>query len=365
MASPQVYFQVAPPVPAPRGRRRRRWPIGLRVAVGLALVPFLLAGTVFSTPAVPAAAAQQPGLRQVDYEHALDVVTQARLVAVGRVAVARSVVASAQLALDRSAGHVLTETDRLDLARGIRLQELRIALAVQQIDESNRPERESGGAEHYTVGSADLGRVTRRLQGMTFGWAANFDSVRRQLAGAVDAVRTAVAAWTAEQARLAAVEAARVAAAAQADAARASAAAARASAPRAVAAGASRVPSRTNPASAASAAAPVLYTKNVWTTGFQSEIDACRGAVDVTGHYGVATIAEHWSCGGSRFPGAGRQVLLSGVRAGTYLVGGVVAVLNAATQGASNIPRGYDLLYQTCINGSSATMSFTALTRIG
>lgn len=50
---------------------------------------------------------------------------------------------------------------------------------------------------------------------------------------------------------------------------------------------------------------------------------------------------------------------------GTYRVGGVAAVLNANTQGTGNIPRGYDLLYQTCINGSNKMMSFTVLTRVG
>lgn len=115
----------------------------------------------------------------------------------------------------------------------------------------------------------------------------------------------------------------------------------------------------------APAPAPALFNKLVWTSGFQSEIDACRGAVDVTAQYGVPTIAEHWSCGGSRFLRAGRQVTLSGVRSGTYLVGGVAAVLNANTQGTASVPRGYDLLCQTCINGSNASMSFTVLTRIG
>jgi hypothetical protein len=110
-------------------------------------------------------------------------------------------------------------------------------------------------------------------------------------------------------------------------------------------------------------AAP-LFNKKVWASGFQSEIDACRGAVNVTGRYGVAVIAEHWSCGGSRFPGAGTTVTLSGVNSGTYRVGGIVAVLDIATDGTASIPRGYDLLYQTCIDGSNATMSFAALRHI-
>ena len=123
-------------------------------------------------------------------------------------------------------------------------------------------------------------------------------------------------------------------------------------------------PEAVTPRAGTKASMEVLFNKKVWASGFQSEIDACRGAVNVTGRYGVAVIAEHWSCGGSRFPGAGTTVTLSGVNLGTYRVGGIVAVLDVDTDGTASIPRGYDLLYQTCINGSNATMSFTALRRV-
>ncbi|SDK44208.1 hypothetical protein SAMN05216282_10666 [Cryobacterium psychrotolerans] len=118
------------------------------------------------------------------------------------------------------------------------------------------------------------------------------------------------------------------------------------------------------PAVAGQPAGTPRFTTYVWTAGWQAQIDACNGAVDLTGRYGVRVIGEHWGCGGSRFPSSG-LITLSGVLSGTYRVGGVAAVLNANTQGTGNIPRGYDLLYQTCINGSNKTMSFTVLTRVG
>ncbi|MDJ0347985.1 hypothetical protein [Cryobacterium sp. PH29-G1] len=112
------------------------------------------------------------------------------------------------------------------------------------------------------------------------------------------------------------------------------------------------------------AAVSVDYTEVVWTAGWQDEIDACRGAVDVGDRYGTPVIAEHWSCGGSWFPAEGSTVALTGAVTGTFRVGPVAVVLNAATDKAGAIPHGYDLLYQTCVDGSSATMSFTELTRI-
>jgi hypothetical protein len=111
--------------------------------------------------------------------------------------------------------------------------------------------------------------------------------------------------------------------------------------------------------------ASIDYVEVVWAAGWQGEIDACRGAVDVGDRYGTPVIAEHWSCGGSRFPGEGSTIALTGVITGIFRVGSVVVVLNAATDKAAAIPHGFDLLYQTCRDGSSATMSFTELTRIG
>jgi hypothetical protein len=138
----------------------------------------------------------------------------------------------------------------------------------------------------------------------------------------------------------------------------ADAAAARAAAARAAAA--TRVPR-----AVVSVASTGIRTINVWTSGFQTQINACRGAVNVTGNYGVPTIAEHWACGGSSFPGAGATIRVTGQFAGVYRVGGVVAVLNAYTADSSQIPRGYQLLFQTCRNGDSRLTVFVALTRIG
>ncbi|WP_130177623.1 hypothetical protein [Cryobacterium sp. SO1] len=68
------------------------------------------------------------------------------------------------------------------------------------------------------------------------------------------------------------------------------------------------------------------------------------------------------------------SITTSGVRSGTYPVGGIAAVLNADTQGTQgtqgtegtqDVPRGYYLLYQTCINGSNSTLSVTVLTWLG
>ncbi len=110
--------------------------------------------------------------------------------------------------------------------------------------------------------------------------------------------------------------------------------------------------------------APVVFARSVWTVGWQKEIDECRGPVDLSARYGVPVIAEHWSCGGAHFPREGSTITLSGELGGTFRVGPVAAELNVATDRVSAIPHGFDLLYQTCRNGSSATMSFTELTRI-
>jgi hypothetical protein len=106
-----------------------------------------------------------------------------------------------------------------------------------------------------------------------------------------------------------------------------------------------------------------VYSKNVWTSGWQAEIDACKGAVDITSKYDLAVIAEHTNCGGGSFPSAsGTIVKLTGVRAGTYRILGVVATL-PSTSGSSQIPRGYDLLFQVC--GSGKTINFIGLEKIG
>ena len=107
------------------------------------------------------------------------------------------------------------------------------------------------------------------------------------------------------------------------------------------------------------------FVQRVWTSGFQNEINQCRGAVDVTAVYRVRVIAEHSSCGGGRFPTApGAIVTIIGLDSGRYRVIGVVARLNGEVNHAEDIPRGYDLLFQTCVGGFT-DMRFTALERIG
>jgi hypothetical protein len=62
---------------------------------------------------------------------------------------------------------------------------------------------------------------------------------------------------------------------------------------------------------------------------------------------------------------AGTEIRLPGLDAGTYRVNGVAAILNAYTAHTNQIPRGYDLLLQTCLGGDSHHTEFLALTRIG
>jgi hypothetical protein len=107
------------------------------------------------------------------------------------------------------------------------------------------------------------------------------------------------------------------------------------------------------------------YTNHVWASDWHPELDACQGSVDVSAHYGISAIAEHWSCGGKTFPDEpGTIIALTGVHAGTYRVEGIVKLLDQTTATTADLPRGYDLVYQTCRNGQSSTMSITALTRL-
>ena len=119
-------------------------------------------------------------------------------------------------------------------------------------------------------------------------------------------------------------------------------------------------------AAAARAAAASASTVNVWTAGWQAQINSCRGGVDITAHYGTPTVAQHWGCGGSSFPtAAGAIVHFAGLDAGTYRVIGVVAILDAYTAKTNQLPRGYNMLFQTCRNDNSHTTEFVALQQIG
>jgi hypothetical protein len=119
-------------------------------------------------------------------------------------------------------------------------------------------------------------------------------------------------------------------------------------------------------AEAAAEAAARGHTVNIWTTGFQAQVNACRGGVDMTAHYGMRIVAEHWSCGGSSFPTApGSIVTFTGLDAGTYRVIGLAAVLDAYTAHTYQVPHNYEMLYQTCRGGNSHYTEFIALQRIG
>lgn len=200
--------------------------------------------------------------------------------------------------LQASAGRVLTEQPRIELAAAIDTSTARLAVAAQELT----------AAESVAESS------TERLREFDFAAAASVDGIVADLADPVTALTQAMAQWQAEQDRL----------------------------------------------------LRERYTNNVHAVGWTPELDACTGSVDVTAHYlGVPTIAEHWSCGGKDFPDdAGTLITLTGVHAGTFRVEGIVAMLNADVHSAADLPRGFDLLYQTCQDGYSATMSFTALTRI-
>ncbi|MEO6200894.1 MAG: hypothetical protein ABIX44_07010 [Cryobacterium sp.] len=330
-------------------------------AVAIVAVGVMVAtGTVaFETPRARAAAPVSTVAESL-YSGAVGDFKLRRLQAIGAIAVAESVVASAQLALDTSAGKVLSQAARTALLETIRAEEARVASAKREIERGNRITDPSFRPGSYFAARAGLHTETAALGAYRFAAASGLVVGRQNLAAPVTAVRDAVTAWQAEQVRIAAEKAAKAARIAAAKAAHlaAESTAGRLTKARSSSAAAPRLSSRP-PAPAA------RFNKYVWTSGWQAQIDACRGAVDVTGRYGVAVIAEHWRCGGSSFPRAGTIITLSGVRSGTYRVGAVVAVLNAKTQGTASVPRGYGLLYQTCINGSNATMSFTVLTKVG
>jgi hypothetical protein len=117
----------------------------------------------------------------------------------------------------------------------------------------------------------------------------------------------------------------------------------------------------------AAAAAKVrasAHVEHVWAAGFQTQVNACRGSVVLTKQYGVPTIGERWDCGGSQFAKQGQYVRLTGLMSGLYRVGRVAAVLDASVNTSLDVPRGYQLLYQTCRNDNSHTMTFTVLTKV-
>jgi hypothetical protein len=234
-------------------------------------------------------------------------------VAVQTVTDGESALDDAIAALAASEGKVLTEQPRTDLAAAIDAATGRLSTAAQELTAAERVAGAPVATSLFDQG-AGVRDSARALSSVDFAASAGVSGIAAELATPVAAVTQAVADWQAEQDRIAAAR----------------------------------------------------YTNDVHAIGWNPELDQCIGSVDVTAHYeGVPTIAEHWSCGGKDFPDdAGTVITLTGVHAGTYRVDGIVAMLSASRHGTADVPRGHDLLYQTCQNGQSATMSFTALTRL-
>lgn len=105
------------------------------------------------------------------------------------------------------------------------------------------------------------------------------------------------------------------------------------------------------------------YPIYVWTTGGQEELDLCKGAVNIQ-YSPTPLISEHDGCGGTQVPKTtGSIIQLTGVYEGLYKITGLVASLNFYEDDMNDIPRGYELLFQTCISGST-NMGFWALEKI-
>ena len=291
---------------------------------------------------------------------------------------------AARLSFESADARLLSDEERLAFeetltAAETQLRDARYAVATAT-REASIPAPASATAEQIraaTATLADWDLVT----------PDEIEVLHQSLADGVGSVTTAVEHWTAEQNRLAAERAATELVAQQAAAQEAAEAAEKAAAQSAAevarqqaevqaevqaeSAAAASPAAATAPAPQASVTPPAPqasagHTEYVWTTGFQPELDACKGSVDMTASFGKAVIGEHWSCGGSSFPTAeGSIVTVTGALSGTFRVGPVVAVLNQRTNTTNDVPGGYDLLYQTCVGGDNSRMSFTALQRIG
>ncbi|WP_022885611.1 hypothetical protein [Glaciibacter superstes] len=287
----------------PAGRRPLRQ---RRVLVSLAaLAAVLIVGSV-TVQAFRAAA-------QSEYTSAQSALSEQQENAAGPLDTAHDALDEAQDAFDDSKGKVLDEDPRESLATAIDDATDRIRSVDRELAASEDAIARAPDDGFFSPGIA-LRQGATELAAFRLDAAQDLADVPESLAGPVKAVTDAVAAWQAEQDRILASR----------------------------------------------------YTNNVWAAGWIPELDACQGSVDLSANYGLAAIAEHWSCGGKDFPDdAGTIITLTGVRAGTYRVEGIVAMLNQNTATTADLPTGYDLLYQTCQDGQSSTMSMTALTKIG
>ena len=250
---------------------------------------------------------------QSEYDAAAAAFRSAQAAAVRTVTDGESALDDAIATLAASEGKA-AEQPRLALAGAIDTATTSLSAAARELTAAESTAASAAATTTLFEMGAGVRDNARTLSAFDFGAATGADGVAEDLAAPVAAVAAAMAEWQAEQDRI----------------------------------------------------LRERYSNNVHATGWTLELDECIGSVDVTAHYqDVPTIAEHWSCGGKDFPDdAGTVITLTGVHAGTYRVDGIVVMLNADRDSTADIPRGYDLLYQTCQNGQSATMSFTALTKI-
>ncbi|MEC5183799.1 hypothetical protein RCH12_001258 [Cryobacterium sp. MP_3.1] len=273
-----------------------------------AITLVLVLAVILVVRAVSLAAAQS------EYDAAAAAFQSDQAAAVRTVTDGETALEDAIATLAASEGKVFTEQPRLELADAIDIATTRLSAAAQELTTAESTAASSAASTTLFEMGVGVRDDARALSAFDFGAANGVDGVAEDLAVPVAAVTAAMAEWQAEQDRI----------------------------------------------------LRERYTNNVHATGWTPELDQCIGSVDVTAHYqDVPTIAEHWSCGGKDFPDdAGTVITLTGVHAGTYRVDGIVVMLNADRDSTADIPRGYDLLYQTCQNGQSSTMSFTALTKI-
>jgi hypothetical protein len=295
-------------------------------------------------------------------------------------------VESARTVLGSNEATLLTDDERSTFESTLSAADAVLRDARLQVAEATRQASTDVSPEATTD---QIDRATATLAHWKLVTSSEINALHRSLTDAVATVTVAFERWQAEQNRIAAERAAQELAAqlaaqqAAAESVAEAEAAARAHADAEAAAAQHGAQEQEGAASAGGAApasppaasttppapiaqTPAGHTEHVWATGFQHELDACKGSVDMAPSFGVAVIGEHWSCGGSEFPTAeGTLVTLTGVLSGTYRVGPVVAVLSQRTNTTSDVPGGYDLLYQTCQGGDNSRMSFTALQRIG
>lgn len=253
---------------------------------------------------------------------------------------AAAALAAAQTVLDDSEGHVLDESPREALASVISNTKTMLAQADTRASLLNVNLKHAYEGVYRTANdggdAAEIQEVVFAVESLT----GEFPDVTVDLDAEIGAVQEAVAAWTAEQERLAAEEAARQAAAA-----------------------AGR--QTHSPSGSAS------LTENIWTSGGQAEVDACRGSVNwlpATAYTGGDFYAmEHWGCGGSAWKnvGVGSRITVTGTANGLYEVVGTVGGLVYGSTDLGAVPQGYDGYFQTCFGGSNKNMTVFLMTRVG